>query len=129
MKINNSTELRAAIKQLENQEKAQKDKLIEQFHTTQESLRPANILKNSLNKIVKSPDVTENIVNAAAGLGTGLLSKTLLVGKSAGIVKKLLVTALELGVVGLVSKNSESIKLGGINLLSKIFRSKKSSKS
>ena len=127
MKINNSAELQTAIKQLEYQEKINKNKLIDQFHQTHESLKPINILKNSLGKIVKSPATVDNVVNTAVGLGTGLLSKSL-IGKSTGIVKRLLVTALELGTVGLVSKNSESIKLRGLNLLSKIFKSKKSPK-
>jgi hypothetical protein len=38
----------------------------------------------------------------------------------------LLGTAVEFGVAGLVSKNSDSIKSGGLNLLSKIFKSKRS---
>jgi len=127
MKINNSAELQTAIKQLEYQEKINKNKLIDQFHATHESLKPINILKNSLGKIVKSPATVDTVVNTAVGLGTGLLSKSL-IGKSTGIVKRLLVTALELGTVGLVSKNSESIKLTGLNLLSKIFKSKRAPK-
>jgi len=127
MKINNSAELHTAIKQLEYEEKINKNKLIDQFHKTHESLKPINILKNSLGKIVKSPATVDNVVNTAVGLGTGLLSKSL-IGKSTGIAKRLLITALELGTVGLVSKNSESIKLTGLNLLSKIFKSKRAPK-
>lgn len=127
MKINNSEELQTAIKQLEYEEKINKNKLIAQFHQTHESLKPINILKNSLGKIVKSPATVDNVVNTAVGLGTGLLSKSL-VGKSTGIARRLLITGLELATVGLVSKNAESIKLRGLNLLSKIFKSRKSPK-
>lgn len=126
MEINNTSDLHAAIKKLEQQKEMQKDMLIEQFHTACESLKPVNILKNSLNRVVHSPGVVENIVNATVGLGAGLLSKKILIGKSTGIVKKLLGLVLEFGVAGLVSKNSDSIKSGGINLLSKIFKSKRS---
>lgn len=124
MEINNSLQLKAAIKQLEHQEKAGRGKLIDNFHVAYESIRPVNILKRTLSNIVESPSAVETIVSTAAGLGTGLLSKSL-IGKSTGIVKKLIVTAVELGLVNVVSKNAESIKLGALNVLSKIFKSKR----
>ena len=127
MKINNSSQLQVAIKQQEYQEKISREKLISQFHATSESLRPINLLKNSLSHVVKSPATVDTIINTTVGLGTGILSKSL-VGKSTGIIKKLLVTALELGMVDIVSKNSDSIKSGGLNLLSKIFKSKRTPK-
>ena len=127
MKINNSADLKVAIQKLEQQKEIHKELLIEQFHKTAESLKPINILKNSLNKVVHSPGTVENIINTAVSLGVGLLSKKLLIGKSSSIVKKLLGTAMEFGVAGLISKQSSSIKSGGLNLLSKIFKSKKSS--
>ncbi len=127
MKITNSSELQAAIKQLQHQEKINKEQLIGQFHATSESLRPINLLKNSLRHVVKSPATVDTIINTTVGLGTGLLSKTL-IGKSTGIIKKLIITGLELGMVDIVSKNSDSIKSRGLNLLSKIFKSKRTSK-
>jgi hypothetical protein len=127
MEITNSSELKEAIKFLENQKSIQKERLTEQFHVAYESLKPINILKNSINKVVNAPGVTDNIIDTSISVGAGLLSKKLLIGKSAGIVKKILGLALEFGVTGLVSKNSDSIKSGSMNLLSKIFKSKKSS--
>jgi hypothetical protein len=129
MEINNSAELKEAIKLLEKQKSIQKERLTEQFHIAYESLKPINILKNSLNKVVNSPGVSDNIIDTSISLGAGLLSKKLLIGKSAGIVKKILGLALEFGVAGLVSKNSDAIKSGSLNLLGKIFKSKKSNPS
>ena len=129
MEINNSAELKEAIKLLEKQKSIQKERLTEQFHIAYQSLKPINILKNSLNKVVNSPGVSDNIIDTSISLGAGLLSKKLLIGKSAGIVKKILGLALEFGVAGLVSKNSDTIKSGGLSLLGKIFKSKKSNPS
>ena len=129
MEINNSAELKEAIKLLEEQKSIQKERLTEQFHIAYESLKPINILKNSLNKVVNSPGVSDNIIDTSISVGAGLLSKKLLIGKSAGIVKKILGLALEFGVAGLVSKNSDAIKSGGLSLLGKIFKSKKSNPS
>jgi radical SAM superfamily enzyme len=124
MKINNSAELQETIKKLEQQHKEQKDNLIEEFYATYESFKPVNILKNSINKVVHSPGTVDNIVSAGISIGLGLLSKKVVIGKSAGIAKKLLGTAMELGVASLVSKKAASIKSGGLNLLSKIFKPK-----
>lgn len=125
MEINTSADLKAAIKRLEQQSELQKEIVVEQFHETYESLKPMNLLKSSLNKVVRAPGVVENIINATLGLGAGVFSKKLLIGKSTGILKKLLGAAVEFGVAGLISKNSGSLKSGGINLLSKIFKSNK----
>ena len=126
MKINNLADLHTAIQKLEQQKESEKDLLIQQFHITTESLKPINILKNSLNKVIHSPSTVENIINTTVSLGVGLLSKKFLIGKSSSLVKKILGTAMEFGVAGLISKQSSSIKLGGLNLLSKIFKSRKS---
>ena len=125
MEINTSADLKVAIKRLEQQSELQKEIVVEQFHKTYESLKPINLLKSSLNKVVRAPGVVENIINATLGLGAGVFSKKLLIGKSTGILKKLLGAAVEFGVAGLISKNSGSLKSGGINLLSKIFKSNK----
>ena len=50
MEINNSSELQAAIKKLELQKESQKDLLVKHFNATYQSLKPFNILKNSLSK-------------------------------------------------------------------------------
>lgn len=129
MQINNSSELKEAIKLLEKQKSIQKERITEEFHIAYERLKPVNILKNSLNKVFNSPRVSDKIIDTSISVGAGLLSKKLLIGKSAGIVKKALGIVLEFGVAGLVSKNSDAIKLGGLNLLGKIFKSKKSNPS
>jgi len=129
MEIKNSSELKEAIKLLEKQKSIQKDRITEEFHIAYESLKPINILKNSLNKAFNSPVVSDKVIDTSISVGAGLLSKKILIGKSAGIIKKVLGILLEFGVAGLVSKNSDAIKLGGLNLLGKIFKSKKSNPS
>ena len=126
MEINNSSELQAAIKKPELQKELQKDLLVKHFNATYQSLKPFNILKNSLSKVIHSPVAVDNIINTSLSLGVGLISKKLLLGKSSGILKKLLGTAMEFGIAGMISKQSNSLKLGGLNLLSKLFKSKKS---
>ena len=125
MEINNASDLRAAIDKLENQNLIQKNIITQQYHTTLESLKPMNLLKSSFTKVVKSPGLVENILNATIGLGAGFLSKRVLIGKSTSILKKLLGNAVEFGVAGLITKNSTSIKNTGLGVFNKIFHSKK----
>ena len=125
MEINNAADLEAAIKRLQNKGNLQKDMVIDQFKEATDSLKPINLLKSSLNKVVHAPGLVEKIIDATVGLGAGVLSKKLLIGKSTGIAKKLLGTALEFGVAGLISKNSAGIKATGMELFSKVFSKKK----
>lgn len=125
MEIKNASDLEAAIIRLKHKKDLQTDQVKNQFNEAVDSLKPINLLKSSLNKVVHSPGLVEKIINATVGLGAGVLSKKLLIGKSTGIVKKILGTALEFGVAGLISKNSSAIKTGGAGFLSKIFSSKK----
>ncbi|MDN3658863.1 hypothetical protein QWZ08_24685 [Ferruginibacter paludis] len=124
MEINNVKELRASIRQLEEQTEEQKEKLVKQFHDTYNSMKPINILKNSLNKVVHSPDVVEKIVNTGMGVGLSLLTNRLVIGKSAGVARKLFGTAMELGLANIVARKAAPVKLGALNILSKIFRKK-----
>ncbi len=124
MEINNASDLKASIEYLERKNLMQKNVIIEIYNDTLESLKPMNLLKSSFSKIVRSPGLVENIIDATVGLGAGFLSRKILIGKSAGILKKLLGSAVEFGVAGLITKNSGVIKNIGLGLFNKIFHSK-----
>ncbi len=124
MEINNSAGLRAAILELEERKIREKNQLVENFHVFTESLTPINLIKSTFNKVKETPGITGNILKATAGLGVGLLSKKLLIGRSAGLFKKILGSAIEMGVAGLVAKNSDTIKLSGLRLLKNLIGTK-----
>ncbi len=76
--ITSIAELKNAIQLLEV-EQADKGKLLkEQFYSTVESFKPANLIANTLNDIEKSPYLIENILGAAVGLVTGFYSNKLI---------------------------------------------------
>jgi hypothetical protein len=122
IEINSIADLRASIKTLEQQKEAQKDDLVKQFHAVAESLKPANILKRSFSKVIHAQGMSEKLLNAGLSIGMGLLSKKLFLGNTPGIARKLIGTVMELGVAGMVSKKSASLKRGALNLLSKLFK-------
>lgn len=124
MKIKNTADLRIAILELEKRKQQEKLRLADSFHALTESLTPSNIIRNSFKKVNEIPGLKGSLVNGALSLGLGLASKKLLIGKSAGLLKKVAGLAVEMGVTGMVANNAGVIKSAAGSFLKKIFRSK-----
>ncbi len=105
--IQSTTDLKAAIKRLERKRIIMEDDLQEKFHVILDELRPVNILKTTLHEVRESVPLKHNLLKVALGLGAGYFSRKLVVGKSAGFVKKALGTALQFGVTHLVAKKED----------------------
>jgi hypothetical protein len=108
-KITNGEELEEAIARLELKAAAQKRDLQESFAELSESLKPINLVKESA-RYVFSGKNREGLVNVLIGLGTGFLSRKLLLGKSHGVVGRTLGKAVQYGMAGVISQNAEKIK-------------------
>jgi hypothetical protein len=115
--IKNSTDLKAAIAELEKKKTVQEEVLLNELHAAYESLKPLNILK----KATSSPVVRNSLLKGAIGLGAGILSKNLIIGSSAGLLKQVVGNVLKFGVATFVAKNSGKIKEKGTGLLKKLF--------
>ncbi len=124
MKTKNETDtLNALIISTEKKRAYQLELLQEQLHVTCESLKPMNLIKNTFQEVIHSPEVKHNLVNSAIGLGAGFLSKKLIGGNAQHPVKRVLGTLAQLGVTYAVSKQADNIKAIGRNLLGRIFKS------
>ena len=123
MQIKNSEDLKAAILELEDRKQRQQQELVQNIKQFKESLTPANLLKSGFNKVKESPGMTGTILKASLGLGVGLLSKKLLLGKSPGFLRKIIGSAIQMGVTGLVAKKTDDIKSSGDSFFKKILRS------
>ena len=108
-KIANTSDLELAIKRLERKVKIQEADLQDHAHIFLESLKPANILKTTIHEVQESTDLKNNLFRVALGLGAGYFSQKLVVGKSAGLVKKALGTALQFGITHFVAKKPELV--------------------
>jgi hypothetical protein len=124
MEIKNSEDLRAAILELEKRKQREQQQLVENFHVFKESLTPLNLIKSTINKVRQTPGITSTVLKATVGLGVGLLSKRLLLGKFPGFLKKIIGSAIEMGVAGFVTKKSDNIKSTGGQFFKNLFRSK-----
>lgn len=122
--ITTSADLKMAIHQLEVQQANELFLLKEEFHATGERLKPMNIIKRGFKNAVSGPDITTNVVNAAIGLATGIVTKKLMIGKTINPFKKLFGALVEMAVANKVSKNGDDIKSTGIAIFKKLFPKK-----
>jgi len=123
--ITSTAGLKNAIQLLEAEQVFKGQLLKEQFYLTCEGLKPFNLLKSTLNNVVSSPYLIDNILGAAIGLATGYLSKKIVVGASGKIFTKLFGSILRLGVTNVVVQHSGSIKSFGQFIFQHIFHKKK----
>ena len=105
--IANTSDLEVAIKRLERKKALMEEDLKDHMHIILESLKPANILKHTIHEVQESTELRHNLLKVALGLGAGYFSRKLIIGKSAGLVKKALGTALQYGITNFVAKKSD----------------------
>jgi len=120
-KITSVTGLQDAIQLLEIEQAIKGQLLKEQFYLTCESLKPLNILRSTLNDVVSSPFLINDILGTAVGLATGYISKKVYVGASGNILRKFLGAILQLGVTNVVTQHPDTIKSLGRFLFQHIF--------
>lgn len=95
-----------------------------QLEITYQSLRPVNLLKNTLHEISTSEEIKENLLNNVIGISTGYLSKKVFTGTSHNPLVKLAGSLLQFTIANVVAKHPETIKQVSKNILQFIFKRK-----
>ncbi len=98
--------------------------LKEQIHLLHESLRPINLIRNSIHDVDESPEIKNKLLNTAVGYATNFISKKLFVDAPENSYKKILSSVLQFAVSNLVAKNADTIVTSGENLLKRVLKSK-----
>jgi len=124
-RITSTAGLRREIQLLEAEKAANGKLLKEQFVSTYESFKPASLLRSTLQDISSSPNLIENVIGTALGLGAGYLSRSILPGVTAMRFGKLLSPVIQVGVTNFVAKQSGNIRSAGELMLLRIFRNKR----
>ena len=122
--INYTEELKKSIEILEDDQNLNRYLLKEQFITTYESLKPVNLLKNTLNEVISSPDLMDNLLGTLVGLSTGYLSRKIVVGASGNVFRKLIGSVLQFGVTNIIAQHPDTIKSVGQFVIERVFRKK-----
>ncbi len=116
--------LRTAIRLLEEEQILKLQRLKEQFFTAYESLKPANLFRSTVNDITSSPYLIDNIIGTILSLGTGYLSKRIVVGASVSGVRRLFGAVMQFGVTNFVARHANTIKSFGRHFLTHVFHKK-----
>jgi hypothetical protein len=119
--ITNCAELSEAIAELELKAAAQKQDIQETFQTVLHNLTPVNLIRNGVRSVF-SGEHKEGLINALLGLGSGFLSRKLILGKTNGFVGKTIGKAIQWGMAGLVSNNAEKIKEKAGGIIDRLFK-------
>ena len=122
--ITTSAELKAAIQQLEIEQKESFIALKDEFEKTKENFKLVNIIKSTFKDAVSTPNIKTDIVNAAIGLTSGIMAKKLIIGKTFNPLSKLLGVALEMFVANKVTKNADQVRSTGSVIMNKLFKQK-----
>src|SRR4030042_4291984 len=122
--ITSAAELKNAIQLLEVEQTEKGQQLKKQFFLTFESLKPINLLRNTLNDVATSPFLIDNILGTLMALTRGFLSKKIFLGVSGSIFRKIFGYILQFGVTNFVAQHHDTIKSIGQTAF-KYFLSKK----
>lgn len=126
--MKNETEaLKASILALQHQRANELFLLRAQFQTTYESLKPINLIKNTYKEVASTLEFKNNVVRNVIGIGTGLLTRKLLMGGSHHPIKNFFGTLIQMGITNLVSRHSEDITNLGGNLLQRFSKNRNTS--
>lgn len=101
--------LRERIAQLEVQQKRDAELLSEQFYTTLDQLRPANLIKNAVGKLLENTEVTPSIVASVIPGVVNFLARTLLGNWEDNPFKKMLVLGSEILLTAFLTRKVQNV--------------------
>lgn len=122
--INHTLLLKTQIQLLEAEQSVKGQILKDQFYIVYENLKPLNILLRTLKDISSSPNLIDNVLSTTIGLASGYLSKKIFIGTSGNLIRKLIGSALQYGVIDVVRQHPDTIKSLGQFILQHLFRKK-----
>ena len=123
-KITNVAGLKNAIQVLEDEQAIKEQLLKDQLYLTYASFKPAKLLGMTMKEMVASPHFVDNVIDTTIGLATGYLSRRIVVGSSANIMRKILGTIVQAGVTKILTMHSDTVKSYGKLAFQQIFRRK-----
>lgn len=128
MEINNANDLDEAIIALQKKKVEQQNELIEQFDRMKKSVNPVNLVRSSISTVTHTPELKSSTIKTALGIGLGLLTKNMFLGKATPIIKNLVSNAVEKGVENGISDTTLYLKSYGKAIYDNLFKRKSKSK-
>jgi len=123
-KITTTSELRAAIIELELKQQAQEKKVKEQFYATYESFKTINLFKKVLLEVATSPGLMSGMINTVIELTQRKSKKHEEKESSDGTAGAVFRSLLKTGVMKLVLDNSDTLLEYGQYIFKRLFQHK-----
>ena len=120
--------LKQEIRRMEIKQTSELEVIKSQLLISYESLRPINLLKNTISDIIASPKIKDGLINNAFGMTGGYLARMLLFGTSHNPIRKLAGMVSGSAISYWLTNNTGSLKTIGENVFYKILKSWKPSK-
>ena len=109
-KQNAISSLKESIRLLEIKQAEEGAILKEQFAVTFESLKPINLLKNTIKEMTSSVDLKSNLSETIISILAGYLTKKVMVSSKSGPLMKILGSVLQFGVTSVIASNTDNIR-------------------
>jgi hypothetical protein len=116
--------LKESIQVLEIRQAEEGKILKEQFKITYESLKPVNLVKNTLKELTSSAEIKNNLFETIVSVISGYLTKKLMVSPQSNSFIKILGAIMQFGVTSFVAKNAETIRNFISDLIDKYLKNK-----
>jgi len=132
LKISNAAELKASIRELELKTQRQEQALKDNARSTVRSFRPVNLLKIALvnaKKIAETRDIRTTALTTLIGLGSGYITRKIVVGKSRNIFRRTLATAVQAALTKFVFKRLPGWQQQTTRLITNVKRSRRHNQS
>ena len=123
-KITTTSELRAAIVELELKQESQEKQLKEQFYATYESFKTINLFKKVLIEIVTSPGLMSGMITTVVELTQRKSGKHNEAASEAGTAGTIFKSLLKSGVMKLIVENPDSLLQFGQYIIKRLFQHK-----
>jgi hypothetical protein len=104
--INEKKALEVKIAFLKSKQASDYLNLILQYHDTVNSLKPINLIKNSIVEVITTPNLKSNLINGALSLGSTYLAKNYLNTTSKNPIKNVLGKVLKFAFKNFIGNKS-----------------------
>jgi hypothetical protein len=102
-KKNKQSKLEERIEFLKSKQNVEFILLKNQFKDTFDSLRPINLIKDTFNEVVHSPEIKNDLLKYSIGSLGGYVSKKMVFGNSNNIFKKISGAFLQFAIANLIT--------------------------
>ena len=116
--------LKETISALEFKQAEDSKLLKEHLIAVYEKLKPINVIKNVFDEIAVAVEGRKGLINSLIGVITGYFTQRIIIGPKPGLIKKLMGVLLNYGVVAMISKYADTIKMLGLQLINQLFDQK-----